>query len=87
LDRENHDGLQHLTARTLDQYNFIAVKYGFKPAKLAIDKQQSSSSWLRVLMQPFLWLNAMIRKEPSNHNQKKLLLGRLLFMEFEKKAA
>lgn len=82
LELNNHDGLQHVASRTLDQYNYIAVKNGFSPAVYEIDRQQSTSVWLLVLLGPWLLMHGMIKKAPTIHNTKKLLLGRLLFLCF-----
>lgn len=83
LDMKNYDGLQHVTSLTLDQYNYIAVKNGFKKAKFEIDKKQNSSTWLFIFLFPFIWLNRKIKNASNFHNNTKLLLGRLLFLNFE----
>ncbi len=86
LDMNNHDGLQHVASRTIDQYNYIAVKHGFEQAKLAIDKKQKSSLWLLVLLFPFIWVYSKLRKTPTLHNQFILMVGRLLFLQFRNKS-
>jgi SAM-dependent methyltransferase len=83
LDYRNHDGLQHVNSRTLDQYNYIAIKHHFKAAKLNIDRLQRSSRWLYILLFPMLKLYPGRRKIGQMHNQYKLLFGRILFLEFE----
>jgi SAM-dependent methyltransferase len=83
LEMNNYDGLQHVSSLTLDQYNYAAVKNGFREAEYAIDKKQSSSMWFLLLIYPFIWLNTVVRKAPVMHNKMKLLLGRLLFLNFE----
>lgn len=82
LDMANHDGLQHVASLTLDQYNYVAMKNGFNPAKIEIDRKQSTSKWLLVLLSPILWIYPSFKKLSSMHNQSKLLLGRLLFLTF-----
>lgn len=82
LELKNYDGLQHLASLTLDQYNYVAVKYGFSKASFDIDKKQNSSTWLLLVLYPFLWINAKLKKAPTFHNQIKLLLGRVLFLNF-----
>lgn len=82
LEIENYDGLQHVASITIDQYNYIAVKHGFKKAKIDIDKRQKSSIWLLILLYPFLWFS-MIKKDTDIHDDLKLLLGRILFLHFE----
>jgi SAM-dependent methyltransferase len=82
LEMNNYDGLQHVASRTLDQYNYIAIKNGFGPAVYDIDRQQSTSIWLMVLLMPWIWLHALLKNVPPIHNNKKLLLGRLLFLCF-----
>ncbi|MDD3875308.1 MAG: class I SAM-dependent methyltransferase [Bacteroidales bacterium] len=79
LDLNKYDGLQHVASISLDQYNYIAVKNGFDKARVEIDRKQSSSQWLYVILFPLLVFN-----KTSFHNQKKLLLGRLLFLTFIK---
>ena len=84
LELKNHDGLQHISSITLDQYNYLAVKYNFGTAEFDTDRVQSTSRWLYLLFFPFMWLNQKIRGFEPIHNQKTLLLGRLLFMVFQK---
>ncbi len=83
LDIENNDGLQHVASRTLDQYNYIAGRNGFEKANVEIDKKQNTSIWLFIFLFPFIWINKNIRKTSNFHNTNKLLLGRLLFLNFE----
>jgi SAM-dependent methyltransferase len=82
LDKDNYDGLQHVASLTLDQYNFTAIKNGFKAAEYDIDKKQSTSILLLILLYPFILLNIKLRKAPAMHNEIKLLLGRLIFLNF-----
>lgn len=84
LELRNYNGLQHVNSKTVDQYNYVAVKYGFRTAEVDIDKNQKSSLWLMILLYPFMWLNATLKSAPMAHNQSKLLLGRLLFLGFNK---
>ncbi len=83
LDMVNHDGLQHVASLTLDQYNYIAVKNGFKKARFDTDKRQSSSTWLFIFLFSFIRLFNKMQNVPDFHNHIKLLLGRLLFLNFE----
>jgi SAM-dependent methyltransferase len=85
LELENYDGLQHVASLTLDQYNYLAVKHGFGTAEIACDRVQNTSRWLYFLFFPLLWINQKIKGFKPIHNQKTLLLGRLLFMVFTKK--
>lgn len=84
LDMEKHDGMQHVASLSLNQYNYLAIKHGFQEAEYGIDRKQSTSSWLRVLFFPLMLLSRLIHGYSPIHNQKKLLLGRLLFMVFSK---
>ena len=84
LEMNNYDGLQHVSSLTLDQYNYLAVKNNFTKAEIEIDKKQSTSTYLLVLLYPILFLYRIIKKVKSNHNQTKLLLGRILFLTFNK---
>jgi len=82
LEPGNEDGLQHVASLTLDQYDYLAVKNGFKPAEVEIDlKQNSSRGWLFFLF-PAMFIYRRIRKRDNLHNRKKLLLGRLLFLTY-----
>jgi hypothetical protein len=84
LDHQRHDGLQHVSSLTFDQFNYWGAKHGFGPAELAIDKKQKSSRWLGFI-RPFQWLYLQIKGVKPIHNQSKLLFGRLLFLTFRKK--
>lgn len=83
LELTNYDGLQHVSALTLDQYNYVAIKNNFKPAELEIDRNQSTSKWWLFFLFPIIYINQVLKKIDGIHNQKKLLLGRLLFLIFE----
>ena len=83
LELNNYDGLQHITSRTINQYNYIAIKNGFQNAKVETDKKQSTSKWLLIIFYPFLWLYQQRKKNTIIHNSKTLLLGRLLFLTFK----
>lgn len=81
LDLHNYDGLQHVASLTFDQYNYVAIKNGFEPAIVDIDREQSSSRWLLALY-PLMWLYRTLKKVGPMHNSRKLMLGRLLFLLF-----
>lgn len=83
LEMANYNGLQHVASLTLDQYNYVSVKNGFKQADVDIDREQSTSKWLYALLYPVMLFNSKARKVTSLHNTKKLLFGRLLFLSFE----
>jgi SAM-dependent methyltransferase len=82
LEKGNYDGLQHVASLTLDQYNYIAIKHGFDPAEVNIDRIQKTSRWYLVLLYPIIYLYWVIRRYDPMHNRRKLLLGRLLFLTF-----
>ena len=86
LEMDNYNGRQHVASLNLDQYNYLAVKHGFGQAEYDIDRQQSTSRYLRLLFLPLMFITQLIKGYSKMHNQKKLLLGRLLFMVFQKKA-
>ena len=86
LEMRQYDGMQHLASLSLDQYNYLAIKHGFKEAEVGIDRKQSTSRWLRIMLLPVMLLSRTSKKYIPNHNQKDLLLGRLLFMIFTKAA-
>ncbi|HLO60493.1 MAG TPA: class I SAM-dependent methyltransferase [Bacteroidales bacterium] len=83
LQLDNYDGLQHISSLTLDQYNYIAVKYHFDTADLSIDREQSTSKWWLFFLFPLIWLYPKVKKINPKHNTRKLLLGRLLFLKFK----
>ena len=84
LVMNQHDGMQHVASLSLNQYNYLAQKHGFMEAEYGIDRLQSTSRWLRVLLSPLMLLVRKIQGYSPIHNQKELLLGRLLFMVFSK---
>ena len=83
LEITNYDGLQHVASLTLDQYDYLAVKRGFKRATYSFDKRQTTSLLLLILY-PVLWIMTKIKKTGSFHNQFDLLTGRIIFMKYEK---
>lgn len=83
LEIKNYDGLQHVASLTLDQYDYLAVKKGFKRAEYAFDKRQTTSVLLLILY-PLLWLMSKIKKTGSFHNQLDLLTGRIIFLRYVK---
>lgn len=82
LEMNNYDGLQHVVSRTLDQYNYIAIKSGLQQAELNIDRKQGTSRWLLIVIGPFMWLYTKLKGGPTLHNSSRLLLGRLLILSF-----
>ncbi|MEM1220885.1 MAG: methyltransferase domain-containing protein [Bacteroidota bacterium] len=83
LDHGRYDGLQHVSSLTLDQFDYLALKAGFLPAKVQIDRKQKSSRWWLVLYPVMTWFTRW-KKTGMQHNTMDLLLGRLLFLEYEK---
>lgn len=83
LERQNYDGLQHTAALTYDQFQYWGIKTGFQVASHSIDRKQNTSRWL-LAFYPFLWLYSRLKKTGNMHNQRDLLLGRVLFLCFEK---
>lgn len=84
LEIENYDGLQHVASLTLDQYDYLGVKKGFKRAEYSYDKRQTTSVILLILY-PILWLMERIKKTGNMHNTLDLLTGRIIFMKYVKK--
>ncbi|UCF42233.1 MAG: class I SAM-dependent methyltransferase [Planctomycetota bacterium] len=85
LSRGRDDQFQHVTARTLDQYYYIAKQNGFTVGNVRTDKYQSTSKsmiWLWPLLYGFTKLKGI---DFYIHNQIKILLGRILFISFKKK--
>lgn len=84
LDPARHDGLQHVTARTLDQYDYLAQRNGLRLATIGYDIPQYSSLALLWLW-PLVWLGSLyLRTDFRRHNSLTLLLGRKLFAVFQK---
>jgi SAM-dependent methyltransferase len=83
LDRARFDGMQHSAALTFDQFHYWAQKAGFRPGPFTIDRKQNSSRWL-LAFYPLLWLYTTLKRIGALHNQRKLLLGRVLFLSFVK---
>ena len=84
LEMKKYDGMQHVASLSLDQYNYLAIKHGFREAEVGIDRLQSTSRWLRFLLLPAMLISRASKKYIPLHNRKDLLLGRLLFMVFTK---
>lgn len=82
LEKGNHNGLQHVASLTFDQYHYLVNKNGFRKPELDIDKRQNTSIWLLFMMYPVLWSVNRLKKNTTTHNHPKLLLGRLLFLNF-----
>lgn len=82
LDLGDYTGLQHVASLTLDQYNYIGFRNGFKPVKFEIDRKQRTSQLLLCILFPAMYIYRIIKKPDNIHNHRKLLLGRLLFLTF-----
>lgn len=84
LVHSQNDGLQHLSSLTADQYENLAVNSGFQKLEISIDKRQSTSRLL-LFMVPFLWIYCKMKKIAYKvHNQKRFLVGRILFVNARK---
>jgi SAM-dependent methyltransferase len=84
IDFKRNDGLQHLASLTINQYFHIGYQTGFAEMDFFIDKKQNSSQLLSMLI-PFAWFYCKRKKlNYSIHNQYKLLVGRVLFLQFMK---
>ena len=84
LNLDETDGLQHVSALTFDQFRYLGKKNGFSLSRIAYDKIQNSSVLL-LLFWPFLWIYTRITKvDFSSHNKIALLIGRILFLKFDK---
>ena len=84
LDAGRRDGLQHVASLTADQYDYLGQLAGFTPVEIHTDKEQKSSRWLYYLLFPVWKLAPLARKTRYRHNQRILLLGRLLFLVYTK---
>jgi SAM-dependent methyltransferase len=84
LELRNYNGLQHVAGLTVDQYNYIGIKSGFKDVETQVDKYQRTSLLIGILVYPFMWCYGRMKRIAQNQNTAKLLLGRKLFLIFEK---
>ena len=85
LDKDRDDGLQHVASLSFDQYAYVARRAGLDVVAYEMDMLQRSSIGLLPLM-PLLWIATLWNKvRKSEHNRMKLLLGRILFVEFVRK--
>ena len=62
LEMDNHNGLQHVSSITLDQYNYTAMKYGFEAATFEVDRLQSTSKWMLRFFSPLYVDSEQIKK-------------------------
>lgn len=85
LDLHNNDGLQHVASLTVDQYHYLAVRARLSLAEVNYDKPQNTSRWLMALY-PLIWLHNKWTGMRPIHNTSTLLLGRIVFLTFEKPA-
>ena len=84
LDLTRFDGMQHVSSLSFDQYQYLARKFGFSVRATSADKHQSTSTALSF-MRPLLALFSLIRGfDNTLHNNSTMLLGRTLFISFEK---
>jgi len=84
IDAQDDSGLAHISSRTVDQYRYIARRYGMKLDAVSVDTAQRSSKmllWLWPMMKLFC---RTMRTEFDLHNSTHLLLGRTLFLEFRR---
>jgi len=83
LEINLNDGLQHISSQSYDQIVWMASLSGFQLLETETDKKQNTSRALMIFY-PFILLINILRKSLSRHNQKTLLLGRILFFRFIK---
>ena len=85
LDLGRDDGLQHVAAYSLGQYRYVAHRAGFSLTAFDVDKLQNTSIALLPLW-PILWFfGCTTPRTRGEHNCLRLLLGRVLFMEYTKR--
>ena len=78
----NNDGLQHLASLTVDQYNNLGIRNGLTLIDISIDKIQRTSRVYLILFYPLIFLYNKLKRLDNMHNTSKLLLGRILFINF-----
>ena len=84
MDATNYDGMQHISSITFDQYRYIAKKFSFDVSSIGVDKYQSTSKYLLVFLPLLFFISTIRRIDFKIHNKLKLLLGRTLFINFQK---
>jgi SAM-dependent methyltransferase len=84
LDARDVSGWQHVNPMTPDRYRYIAELNGFRLIGIGTDRYQNSSVALLILW-PIMKLLSFPQKVRFNvHNTLTLLLGRSLFLVFER---
>lgn len=84
LDMNDRSGLQHVTGRTVEQYQYMAMPCGLNLTAIDGDKFQGTSKGL-LIFYPFMFLAAKaMKKNFHNNNQIKLMLSRIVIMTFKK---
>jgi len=71
----------HVSARTLDQYRYLADQAGFDIVSTGIDSPRKSSRMLLFLLPAMRLFSRTMRVDFDIHNRRDLLLGRTLFLE------
>jgi ubiquinone/menaquinone biosynthesis C-methylase UbiE len=85
LSMNDRSGLQHVTGRTVEQYQYMAMPYGLELTSIDCDKFQSTSKGL-LLLYPLMYLSVAARSMKKNfsiNNTLKLMLSRIIIMTFE----
>ena len=84
LDMNDRSGLQHVTGRTVEQYQYMAMPCGLNLVSIDGDKFQGTSKGL-LIFYPFMFLAAKaMKKNFYKNNQLKLMLSRIVIMTFKK---
>ncbi|HEB86347.1 MAG TPA: class I SAM-dependent methyltransferase [Gammaproteobacteria bacterium] len=84
LDNSNRDGMQHVNARSLEQYYYIAHEFGFHLVDTNTDKFQRTSKGLLIFLPLMYLISLAMRKNFWLQNTKKLMLSRIIVMIFKK---
>lgn len=84
LDMNDRGGLQHVTGRTVEQYQYMAIPCGLNLVAIDEDKFQGTSKGL-LIFYPLMFLAAKaMKKNFHKNNQLKLMLSRVIIMTFNK---
>ena len=84
LDMNDRSSLQHVTGRTVEQYQYMAIPCGLDLVAIDGDKFQGTSKGL-LIFYPFMFLAAKaMKKNFQKNNQLKLMLSRIVIMTFNK---
>jgi SAM-dependent methyltransferase len=88
LDMNDRSGLQHVTGRSVEQYQYMALQNGLYLSDLGCDKYQNTSKAL-LIFYPLMYLAVRtfksMQKNIKINNTLELMLSRVVIMTFKKR--